>query len=309
VTRVLVTGATGFVGRALVTALARRNISVRATVRRPPEPALDPAVEVVAVPDLADDIDWGPSLTGVDAVVHLAGIAHVGSDIPDETYDRVNHVATAHLAVAAQRANVAHFIYASSVRAQSGPAAGRALTEADAPQPTDAYGRSKRDAEFAIRVAGVPYTILRPVVVYGPGVKGNIASLMRLTATPWPLPFAAFANQRSLLALDNLISAIDFLLTRPATNDLYLVADPTPVSFCEIVATLREAQGHRRRLIAVPPAVFKTFFEAIGRRDAWERLGGGLVASPAKLIALGWRPQVETRGGLAAMARNSAKRN
>src|SRR5262249_25132734 len=131
-----------------------------------------------------------------------AGIAHVGSDIPDATYDRVNHVASAHLAAAARRANVAHFVYMSSVRAQSGPATERALTETDEPQPTDAYGRSKRDAEVAVRSSGVPYSILRPVVVYGPGVKGNIASLMRLTDTPWPLPFGAFANQRSLLALD-----------------------------------------------------------------------------------------------------------
>jgi len=301
VTRVLVTGATGFVGRALVAELTRHH-DVRAAVRRRPEPPLDPQAEVATLPDLAEEPDLSAALSGVDAVVHLAGIAHVGSDIPDATYDRINHVATAHLASAARRANVAHFVYMSSVRAQSGPAAEHTLIEADEPRPTDAYGRSKRAAELAVRSSGVPYSILRPVVVYGPGVKGNIASLMRLTNTPWPLPFGAFANQRSLLARDNLIGAVAFLLARPAPNDLYLVADPTPISFYDIIATLREAQGRPHRLLAVPPTIFKTLFDAIGRHDAWARLGGGLVADPAKLMALGWRPQIETRAGLAAMA-------
>src|SRR5262249_14497234 len=187
----------------------------------------------------------------------------VGREIAEKRYDCVNHIATARLAAAARRANVQHLIYMSSVRAQAGPAAGHTLTEVDELRPTDAYGRSKRDAESAIRISGVPYTILRPVVVYGPGVKGNIASLVRLTAMPWPLPFGAFVNQRSLLALDNLIGAVKFLLARPAANDIYLVADPKPVSFRDIVATLREAQGHRRRLLDVPPAVFRFCLEAI----------------------------------------------
>jgi nucleoside-diphosphate-sugar epimerase len=305
-TCVLITGATGFVGSALLPALAGKNYAVRAVTRRLPDRALTGNVEFIAVPDLAEAFDWSPTLAGVDAVVHLAGIAHVGADVPGELYDRVNHAATARLTTAAQRAGVRHFVFMSSVRAQSGPAAEHPLTEADEPRPTDAYGRSKCDAEFAVRGSGVPYTILRPVVIYGPGVKGNIASLMRLAATPWPLPFGAFANQRSLLALDNLIDAIDFLLTRPnAPNDLYLVADAAPVSLSEIVATLREAHGHRRRLLNVPPSIFKTVFEVIGRHDAWERLGGSLVASPAKLMATGWRPRVDTLAGLAAMARNA----
>ena len=303
-TRVLVTGATGFVGRALVAALARNGMSVRAAVRQLPQPAFDHGIEVVTLPDLAQPFDWRAGLADVDAVVHLAGIAHVGSDVPDETYDRINHAATARLAMAARHAGAKHFIFMSSVRAQSGPAAGHVLTEADEPRPTDAYGRSKRDAELAVRTAGVPYTILRPVVVYGHGVKGNIASLMRLAATPWPLPFGAFANQRSLLALENLIGAIELLLARPAApNDIYLVADPHPVSFSEIVATLREAQGFRRRLVDIPPAIFRIALETMGRPDAWERMGGSLVASPARLIAAGWRPQIETLAGLAGMAR------
>lgn len=301
-TRVLVTGATGFVGRALVTALARDH-SVRAALRQRPEAPFDHQVEVVTLPDLAEEPDWTGALSGVDAVVHLAGIAHVGNDIPDAIYDRVNHVATARLAAAARHANVGHFVYMSSVRAQSAAAASRTLTEVDEPRPTDAYGRSKRDAELALRESGVPYSILRPVVVYGPGVKGNIASLMRLTDTPWPLPFGVFANQRSLLALDNLVGAVAFLMARPAPNDLYLVADPTPISFSEIVATLRAAQGRPRRLLPIPPTMFKILFQTIGRHDAWERLGGGLVASPAKLMALGWRPHIDTRAGLTALAR------
>jgi len=304
VTRVLVTGATGFVGRALVDSLHGKGVTVRAAVRRPPHTAFDHGIEVVTLPDLAQPFDWRAALANVDAIVHLAGIAHIGSDVPDEAYDRINHAATARLAMAARQAGVRHFIFMSSVRAQSGPAAEHILTEADEPRPTDAYGRSKRDAELALRCSGVPYTILRPVVVYGHGVKGNIASLMRLAATPWPLPFGALANRRSLLALDNLIGAVELLLARPAApNDLYLVADPHPVSFSDIVATLREAQGFRRRLVGIPPAFFRIALTTMGRPDAWERLGGSLVASPARLIAAGWQPQVETLAGLAAMAR------
>jgi len=305
-TRILVTGAMGFVGRALVPALARRGHTVRATTRAAPPPTSASNVEFVTVPDLAETFDWAAALADVDAVVHLAGIAHVGADIPDDLYDRVNHTATARLAAAARRTGVKHFIFMSSVRAQSGPAAERPLTETDEPRPTDAYGCSKRDAELAVRSSGVPYSLLRPVVVYGPGVKGNIASLMRLAATPWPLPFGGFSNQRSLLALDNLIDAIDFMLMRPAApNDVYLVADATPVSLAEIVGALREPQGRQRRLLNAPPSVFKAALKMIGRSDAWERLGGSLVASPAKLIAAGWRPKVETVAGLADMARSA----
>ena len=170
--------------------------------------------------------DWQPLLHGVDQVVHLAGIAHTkGADAA--SYDRINRLATARLATAAAQARVEHFVFISSIRAQSGPAADHALTERDPPAPTDAYGASKLAAEDAVRSSGVPFTILRPVLVYGPGVKGNLALLARAAASRLPLPVKDFANRRSLLGIDNFISALAFVLATPATiGETYVVADP-----------------------------------------------------------------------------------
>jgi UDP-glucose 4-epimerase len=260
-------------------------------------------VEIVPVFDFTRPVDWGPMLSGVDWVVHLAGIAHVGPKVDPAIYDRVNHIATAELAAACARAGVRRLVFLSSVRAQSGAAAKNVLRETDEPRPTEAYGRSKLEAEAAVRFCDVAWTILRPAMVYGPGVKGNLASLMRLAASPWPLPFASFANLRSLVSIDNLVAAITFVLGEEAcARETYLVADPSPVTFAEIVAALRLGTGRRPRLFPVPPAAFKAGLKLIGRADVWERLGGTLVADPGKLIAAGWRPDPDTKAALARMA-------
>ena len=142
------------------------------------------SVEVVAVSDLTRPVEWRALLKGVETVVHLAGIAHAGPEIAEQAYDRVNRLATAELAEAAQRMGIQRLVFASSIRAQSGPVASAVLDETDPPQPTDAYGRSKLAAEQAIRASNVPFTILRPVLIYGPGVKGNIARLGAVGAQP-----------------------------------------------------------------------------------------------------------------------------
>jgi UDP-glucose 4-epimerase len=300
--RVLVTGASGFVGASLVGALLRAGNPVRALTRHPEATKFGSGVEVVPVPDFTRPVDWGRMLSGVDRVVHLAGIAHVGPKVDPAIYDRVNHIATAELAAACARAGVRRLVFVSSVRAQSGAAAKNVLREADEPRPTEAYGRSKLEAEAAVRACGVGWTILRPAMVYGANVKGNLASLMRLAATPWPLPFASFANLRSLVGLDNLVAAITFVLGEEAcVRETYLVADPSPVTFAEIVAALRLGAGRRPRLFPVPPAAFRAALELIGRADVWERLGGTLVVDPGKLIAAGWRPDPDTKAGLARM--------
>lgn len=301
-TRVLVTGATGFVGRPLVRALASAGFAVRAAGRTAPR-FEDTAIEAVAHGDLGASIAWEPLVAGVDAVVHLAGIAHTGDDIADATYDRVNHRATAELAAAARRAGVQRFVLLSSIRAQSGPSADHVLTETDAPHPTDAYGRSKLAAEAAVRGADVAYTILRPVLIYGPGAKGNLAALARLTALPIPLPFGALSARRSLLCLDNLVSAVHFVLTTPSTaNETFIVCDPEPVTVTEILTAYRAGFGRPRALLPVPPALLAAVARMIGRGELWARLSGDLVADPAKLIAAGWRPRRDTRAALTRMA-------
>lgn len=302
--RVLVTGASGFVGKALVASLLREGRPVRAAIRNPEAQSIPEGAGAVAIPDLAEAVDWWPLLDGVDAVVHLAGIAHVGPDVDPELYDGVNHIATASLVAACAEAGVRRFVLMSSVRAQSGPAAPHVLSERDEPQPSEPYGASKLQAEAAVQDSGVPWTILRPVMVYGPGVKGNLARLVRLAASPWPLPFASLRARRSLVSVDNLIAAISFALTAPAAlGEVFLVADPEPVSLPEILAALRRGAGRRPGLLPFPPALLHALLGLAGRDDVWKRLGGDLVVDPGKLIAAGWQPQGDTLGGLAQLAR------
>ncbi len=309
VTRILVTGASGFIGRAVVTAFAQRGDALRAAVRRPPQPPLPAAIEVVQHADLAQPIDWRPLLDGVDQVVHLAGVAHIGRGVAPELYDRVNRLATAQLAAAAAAAGVRHFVFVSSIRAQSGPAADHALTERDPAAPTDAYGRSKLAAEAAVRAAGVPFTILRPVLLYGPGVKGNFALLARAAASPLPLPVKDFGNRRSLLGIDNFISALAFVLATPATTvgETYVVADPgMPPSLAAVLAALRQAMGRRPLILPMPKDYVAIPLRLMGRADLWDRLGGNLRVDAGKLMAAGWQPPHDTLSGLAAMVQAAA---
>jgi UDP-glucose 4-epimerase len=304
--RILVTGASGFVGRALVTELAAGGRSVRAAMRQPAD-VFPRSVEVVAVSDLTKPVEWRPLLRDVETVVHLAGIAHTGSGVPEDAYDRVNRLATAELANAARAIGLRHLIFMSSIRAQSGPSSIGILRETDPPRPTDAYGRSKLAAEDAVRAAGVPFTILRPVLIFGPGVKGNMARLMAIARTPWPLPLGLCRNRRSLLARQNLIGAIHTVLDSPvARGETYIVADTTPLTLAQIVTALRAGERRRPGLLPVPPVLMAAALRAVGRADEWERLGGASVVDPAKLLSAGWVPTVDTRAGLVTLAQGDA---
>ena len=212
--------------------------------------------------------------------------------------------------MAAAQAGVKHFVFVSSIRAQCGPAADHALTERDPPAPTEIYGRSKLAAEEAVRASGVPFTILRPVLLYGPGVKGNLALLARAAATPLPLPVKDFGNRRSLLGIDNFISALTFVLTTPATiGETYVVADPgIPPRLSDVFVTLRQAQGRRAFLMPMSPDYIELPLRLFRRADVWHRIGGNLRVDAAKLIAAGWRPAHDTRAGLAAMVQAAAPR-
>ena len=298
---VLVTGASGFLGRPLVATLADAGYGVRAATRASTE--FPPGVERVRVPDFTRPVDWDSILRGVQIVVHTAGLAHADSSgISLDRFDRINRAATQELAAAAARAGVAHFVFISSVRAQVGASASHVLHEEDEPHPTDRYGRSKLDAEIAVRAAGVPFTIIRPVVIYGRAAKANIRLLIRLASLPLPLPFAAFDNRRSILGVDNLVSAIVFVLNHPATiGETYLIADPEPVALCDIFAMLRGARGRRPGLVWVPPAIFRLALTMLGLRYLWDRIGNELVVDTSKFESLGWQPRVATSDGLAAM--------
>lgn len=299
--RVLVTGANGFVGRYLVRALAESGYRIRAASRSGAPAGAD--VEQVAIGDLGSAIDWRRLLAGVDHVVHGAGLAHADGELPEERYLEVNTQATLELARAAQAARVRRFVFLSSIRAQSGPIAEHMLTEADAPAPSDAYGRSKLAAEQGLAGLDLDWVALRPVLVYGAGVKANMAALVRLARLPLPLPLGGLSAQRSLLAVENLCGAVAFALSEGCPPRCsYIVADPEPLSVAGMLAAMRAGLGHRPGLIAVPPALLKVAAGLVGRPAAYERLAGGLVASPAALLNAGWRPQVETRAALARLA-------
>ncbi|MGH6748555.1 MAG: NAD-dependent epimerase/dehydratase family protein [Methyloceanibacter sp.] len=301
---VLVTGASGFIGRRLVGALAEEGYAVKAAARNPEAIAAGVGVMRVALPDLARPVDWSGLLTGVSHVVHLAGLAHSPGVLADDVYRRINALAAGELAEAAARAKVERLVFISSVRAQAGLSADHKITETDAPAPTDAYGRSKLEAERLIEASGASFTVLRPAVVYGPGVKGNIASLATLAKTPMPLPFANLDNRRSLLAIENFIAAILLALrSERAANEVFLVADAEPISVANLVSAMREGLGRPPLLVGVPQGAVKRLMRTFGREAEWERISGSFVIDAAKLMGIGWRPSISTHAGIVAMTR------
>jgi nucleoside-diphosphate-sugar epimerase len=286
--RVLVTGSDGFIGRHLVPYLVTRGYQVIAASRIA-STFEDPNIVSVQLPDLSEPLDWQPLLAGCDFVVHLAGIAHKFAD--ENMYDRVNHQATASLARAATRAGTNHLVFVSSIAAQSGSFSDHVLTEDDPPRPNNAYGRSKLAAENAIRAAGVSFTILRPVVIYGEGEKGNFAAIHKLSRLPLPLPFGALTAQRSVLSIQNFNSAVAMALTNPrARGETFIVSDPTPVTVAGLIAHYRVSLGRSSWLLPVPERWLELSLKSIGQGAVWERLGCPLVARPTKFLTLGWNP-------------------
>jgi len=300
---VLVTGASGFIGKRLIGALGRDGFKVRAAARNPSAIIAASDVERAVLPDLSRPADWSALLAGASHVVHLAGLAHAPGRIADEVYERINAEAVGELAEAA-RGKVERFVFMSSVRAQAGHAADHVLTEMDSPQPFGAYGRTKLEAERLVAQSGTGFTVLRPAVVYGQGVKGNIASLVTVAKSAMPLPFDGLDNRRSLLGLDNLLSAISFVLnSKQAANETFLVADAESITVADLVAAMREGLGRPPHLMSVPQGAVRRILKSFGREDDWERITGQFVISPAKLMGIGWRPAISTRDGILEMMR------
>jgi nucleoside-diphosphate-sugar epimerase len=306
---IALTGTTGFIGRFLLQELPRRGYRVRVLLRRPAE--VPPEASSAVVGDLARPQNMAAALRDVDAVIHSAGLAHAMSGRPEDDYRTINTEATIALGRAAERAGVKRFVFLSSIRAQTGPTAEGIVTEDLPPAPTDPYGRSKLEAEEGLAglglELGLDWVALRPVLVYGPGVKGNMAALLDLARSPWPLPLGGLRAKRSLLSVDNLVAAIDALLKAegPLRRPL-IVADPEPVTPAEMIAALRRGLGRSPGLIPVPDALLHAAARLAGREEAFARLARPLVASPAALRRYGWRPVQETPDGLARLAQAAA---
>jgi len=301
---VALTGATGFIGQHLLKGLSARGYRLRVLLRRPT--MLPQGCASVLIGDLAKPYNMSEALADVDAVIHSAGIPHAMSGLPEDDYRLLNTEATLRFARAAERARVKRFVFLSSVRAQAGPTAEAVLTEDRAPEPTDAYGRSKLEAEKGLAETGLDWAALRLALVYGPGAEGNVARLVKLARSPYPLPLAGLKARHSLLALDNLVEAVDRILMAPGPlKRPYIVADPIPLTIGEIVAALRHGLGRRAGLFYVPQPMLKAALHAAGQVAGSEPLFGSLVADPSALRSLNWAPPVATQQGLAALVQHS----
>lgn len=299
--RILVTGASGFVGPHVVAALIRAGYRPRLAQRSPqPVPA---GAEAVVTGDLSAPTDWRAALEGVDHVVHMAGLAHAGPGLDEALYRRINTEATLELARAAEAAGVRRFVYLSSIKALTDAFDGPPLREDGQPAPGDAYGRSKLAAEQGLAARDLDWVALRPVLIYGPGVKANMAALLKLARLPVPLPLGGLKALRSLLAVENLAGAILFALTPdcPARQS-YALSDPEPISVADMLVAMRSGLGRGPGLLSVPEAWLRRLAGLAGREETFGKLAGSLVARPERLLRAGWRPQAETKTALARLA-------
>ncbi|MHB1236566.1 MAG: UDP-glucose 4-epimerase family protein [Gallionella sp.] len=320
--RVLVTGGNGFVGRSLCEELLHRGYQVRAAVR-----ALGrfPAgMESVAVGAIDGGTDWNKAMVGVDIVIHLAARVHVMKDTaadPLAEFLKVNLHGTANLAQQAVRAGVKRLVYVSSVKVNgestsasdtlspgpspvSGGGEQNIFTESDNPNPQDPYGVSKWQAEQALRriaqETGLEIVIVRPPLVYGPGVKGNFASLLAAINQGIPLPLAGAHNARSLVYVGNLADALVACATHPAAaGQTYLVSDGEDVSTANLVDMIARSLGRNSRSFYFPPGLLRAAASLLGRAGQMDRLFGSLRVSDKKIRGeLGWSPPYTLEQGL-----------
>jgi nucleoside-diphosphate-sugar epimerase len=300
---VLVTGADGFIGRALGPALEASGYQVRAAVRT----AGSAPGEAVVVGDIGPATDWREALRGADAVIHLAARVHVmrerASD-PLAAFRHTNVEGTAQLARAAAAAGVRRLVYVSSVKVNGERTTVRPFTEADPPAPEDDYGRSKWEAESVTRQVasgtGLELVVVRPCLVYGPGVKGNLRALLAALARGVPLPLGSVRNRRSLVGLDNLCGLLVRCVEQAAAaGESFLAADGEDLSTPEMVRALATGIGRPARLFPVPVPLLEAAGALAGRREAVERLTGSLQLDAGKARrVLGWVPTVGTVAGL-----------
>ncbi|MFH1619847.1 MAG: SDR family oxidoreductase [bacterium] len=308
---ILVIGATGFIGRPLCGELLAKTWQVRGAVwRDEPVVSLPAGIETASINSIGPDTDWSEALTGIDTVIHLAARVHVMDETDAEplaAYRRVNAAGTERLARMAAARGVRRLVFLSSVKVHGEETSAR-YTEEDRPAPLDPYGVSKLEAEDILkRIAGetgLEAVIIRPPLVYGPGVKANFYRLLGIVARGVPLPAAGINNARSLIYLGNLIGAIVICATHPlAAGQTFLVSDGEDVSTPELVRRIAAALGKPARLFPFPPALMRLLGKVTGKTAAVDRLLGSLLVDSGKIRReLGWKPPFTMSDGLKTTA-------
>ncbi|AZF52041.1 UDP-glucose 4-epimerase [Pseudomonas sp. R4-34-07] len=300
--RVLVTGASGFVGSRLVEVLKDKDdFQVTGAVRRQVVERKD-GIKHINVGELSPDTDWAEALKGVDVVIHAAARVHVMNDVeadPLAVFRKVNVEGTLNLARQAIDSGVSRFIFISSIKVNGeGTVPGNPFTAEDVPTPIDPYGISKMEAEAGLRdiASGsrLEVVIIRPVLVYGPGVKANFLNMMRWLDKGIPLPFGSISNRRSLVALDNLVDLIITTATHPAAaNQTFLVSDGEDLSTTQLLRRMATALNKKAFLLPIPSVILSMGASLLGKKSLSQRLCGSLQVDIDKTCSLlSWRPPV-----------------
>nr|WP_288358497.1 SDR family oxidoreductase [uncultured Pseudomonas sp.] len=310
--RILVTGASGFVGRALAERLSRdTRYQLRAASRN--FSVFPPEIDSCLAPSLGSNSDWHQALNDVSAVVHSAARVHVMNDTEDDPlveFRKANVDGTLSLARQAAAAGVKRFIFISSIKVNGeGTKPGHPYRADDMPDPQDPYGVSKMEAEQGLRAlaseTGMEVVIIRPVLVYGPGVKANFRSMMSWLRKGIPLPLGATGNKRSLVAVDNLVDLIATCIDHPeAANQTFLVSDGDDLSTTQLLQRMGKALGRPARLLPVPASLLQAGAAMLGKRAIAQRLCGSLQVDIGKTRELlAWAPPVSVDDALRKTAR------
>ncbi len=307
--RVLITGATGFVGKTVCAHLQNRGLVVRAALREKSAAAEGPWDEQAIIEDINSATDWRQALWGVDGVIHLAAKVHVMTPTAEslDAFRQVNVEGTRRLAESAAAAGIKRLVFLSSIKV-NGEATlpGQPFTPLSAPHPLDPYARSKAAAEEALHkvgsLTGMETVVLRAPLIYGVGAKGNLAALARLADSAYLLPLGGIANQRSLIGLDSLARAIEIAIFHvSAAGRIFLAAETPAVSTPQIITALRQGFGRAARLISLPQSFWRMSVVFPGLAARVNRLTESLVIDDPALRRLGWHPS-DPLVGLRAMA-------
>lgn len=304
---ILITGANGFVGRALCQRLLTEGLDVRGAIRTDAQRLGMPAgVAVVAVGDINQSTPWMEALAGIDVVVHLAARVHVmaekASD-PLAIFREVNVSGAESLARQAAASHVRRFVYISTLKIH-GESSSRPLTEEDEALPGDPYSVSKWEAERALRrvavETGMDVVIIRPPLVYGPHVKANFLYLLKLIDSGIPLPLGAVSNMRSFVYLGNLVDAVTVAISHPgACGQPFLVSDGHDVSTRQLIASMASTMGKPLRLWSIPTGFLRFLGTLCGRQGEIDRLTGSLTVDISRIKErLGWQPPYSMMHGL-----------